>query len=88
MQYELSLAQQYGWGIVMHPNPDGTIQVRTANAQNANYIDMIATCCATFLGTLRDEHPDPDIANIAATTLLALKKTASSEDSASDYICY
>ena len=70
------LADEHGWTVVVYPDTHATHGsgfrcLITRKAEITEY-DVLADVCGLLLSRLRDEHPDPDVADKAADLLLAL----------------
>lgn len=69
------LATQYGWAVCVYP-VDGTIAMNATFRQNVTNdmdIEVKTIACVALLGILRDNHPDPLVADRAADLIIALK---------------
>lgn len=65
------LINQHGWAVCVYPTDNEiALNVGTKGSEDLELLNAIA--CTALAGTLRDNHPDPIVADKAADLILAL----------------
>ena len=75
-----TIARRRGWVVTIYPDFDGNFNLFTAKKPGVSEEEMLRISACIILGKLRDEHPNPTIADRAVDLLVALQAYARTID--------